>query len=319
MAGSEIELREADRKPFHVLVYFPTLEDMAAFSEWMRPHMTNIALSSQRLYVPARDLQAEVVARGGMFIPAHIFTPFKSVYGSAADRIGDVLDPALVDAVELGLSADTTMANSLSELDRYPFLTNSDAHSLAKIAREYNRLRLKSADFNEWALALRESGGRCIEANYGLHPRLGKYHRTFCRNCAAPLPYDSDILSHCPTCGSDKMTRGVEERIRQIADRASTSPERNRPPYFDQVPLEFIPGLGKRTLERLLQQFGTEMDILHRVPLDDLERATGSKIAGIFILRVQISCLWRKAAVVGTEKSKTFHKHTFRPRFIFLY
>lgn len=277
MIGSEIELKETGRKPFHVLVYLATVKEMADFSEWMRPHMSNLTLSSQRLYVPARTLQEEVSKRGGLFIPAHIFTPFKSVYGSAADRISDVLDPSLIAAVELGLSADTLMASQLSELDRYPFLTNSDAHSLGKIAREYNRLRLKSASFNEWALALKGLDGRRIEANYGLNPRLGKYHLAFCRHCNAPLP--SLTSFQCPACGGKNIVRGVEERIRQIADRPPEAGNK-RPPYFEQIPLEFIPGLGKKTLERLLDQFGTEMNILHRTPVEELERAVGSKIAG---------------------------------------
>lgn len=43
--------------------------------------MKNVMLSSQRVYAPARTLQEEVYARGGMIIPAHIFTPHRSIYG----------------------------------------------------------------------------------------------------------------------------------------------------------------------------------------------------------------------------------------------
>ncbi|MCU6339923.1 endonuclease Q family protein, partial [Enterobacter quasiroggenkampii] len=94
--------------------------------------------------------------------------------------MADVLDLEIIDAVELGLSADTEMAGCISELDRFTLLTNSDAHSLSKIAREFNSLAMASPTFKEWAMALRREAGRGVTANYGLNPRLGKYHRTSC-------------------------------------------------------------------------------------------------------------------------------------------
>ena len=89
-------------------------------------------------------MQAEIKARGGLIVPAHVFTPHKGIYGSTAPRMADVLDTSLVDAVELGLSSDSSMASYIRELDQTPFLTNSDAHSLGKIGREYNELQIAS-------------------------------------------------------------------------------------------------------------------------------------------------------------------------------
>jgi uncharacterized protein (TIGR00375 family) len=136
--GSEIEVRDPGMGPAHLLAYFPTLAIMKEFSSWMSRHMKNIQLSSQRIYVTARQLQQEVIDRGGMLIPAHIFTPHRSVYGSCTDRMDHLLDISQIDAVELGLSSDSEMAGIISELSPMTFLTNSDAHSLRKIAREYN-------------------------------------------------------------------------------------------------------------------------------------------------------------------------------------
>ena len=104
--------------------------------------MKNVELSSQRIYVPARVLQEEVLGRGGILIPAHIFTPHKSVYGSAESKMEHLLDlDRAFQLLSLGLSADSDMAGLISELDRSTFVTNSDAHSLGKIGREYNRDR----------------------------------------------------------------------------------------------------------------------------------------------------------------------------------
>src|SRR5690625_4737459 len=117
--------------------------------------MKNVTLSSQRYYGSVKELQYKVKELGGIFIPAHVFTPFKSLYGRGVKKsLREVLDPDLIDAVELGLSSDTFMADQISELHEFTFVTNSDAHSLGKIAREYQQIKMKEASFKEleWAL-----------------------------------------------------------------------------------------------------------------------------------------------------------------------
>ncbi|ANE48040.1 hypothetical protein SY83_19030 [Paenibacillus swuensis] len=279
LLGSEIEVRDPGMGTAHVLVYLPTLAVMQDFTAWMRHHMKNVELSSQRIYVQARVLQEQVLGRGGVVIPAHIFTPHKSVYGSCSTRIEHVLDLDGIAAVELGLSADTEMAGYLSELDAFTFLTDSDAHSLAKIGREYNLMALESPSYAEVVKALRGDAGRGVTANYGLNPRLGKYHRTYCGGCGSILDEDAASVERCLYCGSKKLVRGVMDRILDIADRAAPVVAAHRPPYRYQVPLEFIPGLGKRKLAALLERFGTEMNILHQATAADLEAAAGGEIA----------------------------------------
>jgi uncharacterized protein (TIGR00375 family) len=279
LLGCELEVKDPGMGPAHLLAFLPTFAAMKSFTGWAGAYMTNISLSSQRIYVPARMVQEEVYARGGFIIPAHIFTPHKSVYGSAAARMEHLLDLELVAAVELGLSADTAMAGMLSELDRYTFVTNSDAHSLGKIGREYNRMRLGAPNFKEVAQALEQADGRKVTANYGLHPRLGKYHRTYCKECQKIMESADGQTERCPGCGSTHIVPGVLDRIRKIADREAALPSADRPPYYYQIPLEFVPGLGPRTLNRLLDRFGTEMNIIHRVAFADLAEAAGEGTA----------------------------------------
>ncbi|MED4603566.1 TIGR00375 family protein, partial [Paenibacillus validus] len=93
LLGCELEVRDPGMKAAHLIAYFPALSDMQAFTAWLRKHMKNVQLSSQRLYVPARELQREVIDRGGLLVPAHIFTPHKSVYGSCCARLNELLDP----------------------------------------------------------------------------------------------------------------------------------------------------------------------------------------------------------------------------------
>lgn len=283
LLGSEIEVRDPGMGPAHLLAYLPTLGGMQDFTRWMSKHMKNVNLSSQRIRVPARLLQQEVLDRGGMMIPAHIFTPHKSLYGSCSVRMEDLLDVSRVAAVELGLSSDTEMAGGLSELDGISFVTNSDAHSLGKIGREYNRLQLAEPNYEEVVKALAGIDGRAILDNYGLNPRLGKYHRTYCAACESILDERETVPERCLYCGSTKIVRGVMDRIIHLSDRNGPDPSVVRPSYHYQVPLEFIPGLGPKTMNHLLERFGTEMDILHRISKEQLVEAAGTDIAEMIV------------------------------------
>lgn len=279
LLGSELEINSEETSgPIHVLCFFPTLKKMRLFSEWLKLHLKNVHLSSQRVYVTGKELQEKTKELKGLFIPAHVFTPFKSLYGKGVKRsLTEVFDPHLIDAIELGLSADTSMAEQLSELSKYTFLTNSDAHSLAKIAREYQKIAMQEISFKEFSKALKMEEERMVKANYGLDPLLGKYHRTVCANCMAPFSNGS----LCEECGHTRYIKGVADRISELKSEKQHLPA--RPPYIHQVPLEFIPGLGPKLLEKLMDHFGTEMAVLHEVPLIALKETVPTKIAELIV------------------------------------
>ncbi|WP_377888702.1 endonuclease Q family protein [Alkalihalobacillus sp. R86527] len=271
--GSEIEVYDHRcNGPIHVLVYLPDLTLMKHFSDWLLGRMTNITLSSQRIYEDVYTLQHKVKELDGLFIPAHIFTPFKSLYGRGVlTSLTEVFDITLIDAVELGLSSNTTMADEIEELQSLPFLTNSDAHSTPKIAREYQHLKVEASTFKEWKKALRNEGSRRIVRNYGLDPELGKYYETVCRKCETRVSG-----CECLSCGSRQVIKGVSNRIQELST-ATSKPK--RPEYIHHVPLDYIPGIGPKTLERLLDFFGTEMNILHRAKEDELSSVVTPSIA----------------------------------------
>ena len=272
--GTEIELLDdAAYGPIHILAFLPSVEKMRLFSDWLAERMKNRTLSSQRIYERPKTVQAKVRELNGLFIPAHVFTPFKSLYGKGVkDRLSEILDPNLIDAIELGLSSDTMMADQIEELHRYPYLSNSDAHSLEKMAREYQIVRLKKPTFHEFRLALLNEGGRGIVANFGLNPQLGKYHQTICAVCGNAVEKGS-----CNDCQSTRIIKGVSERIQELASNEQN--KRDRPPYIHQIPLEFIPKLGKKTHEKLRTLFGTDMNIIHHVTEDELKEAVRPSIA----------------------------------------
>ncbi|HWL11726.1 MAG TPA: endonuclease Q family protein [Ureibacillus sp.] len=275
--GSEIEIYDENcHGPIHVLAYFPTFEKMKEFSMWMSTKQKNIHLSSQRMYCDGQSLQRKVVELGGLFIPAHVFTPFKSLYGKGVKKsLSEVFDPNLIDGIELGLSSDTYMVTGMSELAPYTFVTNSDAHSLGKLAREYQKIRVADANFEELKKALHQQEGRGIVTNYGLNPLLGKYHETVCADCGEQIAEEGH--TRCPYCGKEHLIKGVAKRIAELSDAPFQNIE--RPPYIHQVPLDFIPGIGPKTITKLLDAFGTEMNILHQASLEELIEVIPEKLA----------------------------------------
>ena len=282
--GSEIETAEINDEgrtgSAHNLCYFPSLKDIKAFSKEMERHIHNITLSSQRADISAYDLVDIVERYNGVLIPAHAFTPHKSFYGNCTDRLSKIFKEKFykIFAIELGLSSDTYLADEISELETRTFITNSDAHSLPKIAREYNKMLLDGISFKEVLKALKNEDGRKILANYGLDPKLGKYHRTFCEKCGKPIEGKAPV-TRCPDCDSSKITMGVFDRIEMIKDKEKTKSPDFRPPYIYQIPLSFMPGLGGKTIDKLLNNFETEMNILHKLSEDDIEAVVGAKIA----------------------------------------
>ena len=283
--GSEVETSEKNEDgktgSAHNLCYFPTLKDIKGFSQEMSKHIHNITLSTQRSDVSGYELIDIVEKYNGVLIPAHVFTPFKSYYGNCTRRIERIFKEKYnkIFAIELGLSSDTYYADNISELAGKQFVTNSDAHSLPKIAREYNKLLVEDVSFKEIFKAIKGEDGRKIICNYGLDPKLGKYNRSFCEDCNCSIETPAPALK-CDKCGGTNITMGVFDRIEMIKDQESTSPS-FRPEYHYQVPLQFMPGVGNKAIEKLLSAFGTEMTILNKVTRDDLESCVGEKLADV--------------------------------------
>lgn len=284
LLGSEVETSEVSRRgkkgSAHNICFFPHLKDIKGFSGELSHHLKNITLSTQRTDLSGYDLIDMVERYNGILIPAHVFTPHKSYYGNCTDRLEDIFKEKFdkIFAIELGLSSDTYLADTISELQTRTFVTNSDAHSLPKIAREYNKMQVEDISFKEVVKALKNEDGRKIIANYGLDPKLGKYHRTYCDDCEKSIE-TKEPVEECPMCGGKNVTFGVFDRIELIKDKKETKSPENRPSYIYQIPLGFIPGVGSKTIDKLLDTFETEMNILHKLSKDDIEAVVGEKVA----------------------------------------
>lgn len=286
--GAEVEVNAGDGVA-HFLCYFPYLEQMEQFSTVAAHYIKNINLSSQKARLDLEGLWRIVNDLGGVVIPAHAFTPHKGLYGNCTHSLTTVLSPeaiASIPAIELGLSSDSQLADLISELGDKTFLTNSDAHSLPKIGREYNLIQMVEPNFKELLMALRRQEGRQVVRNYGLNPVLGKYHRTYCHGCDRPVEV-APPMDYCPGCQGQDITLGVLDRIYQVKDRDRVKHPDHRPAYRYQVPLQFLPKLGPKTIEKLLKHFGTEMQVLHYADLDEIAQVTNPTIAHLIDLSRQ--------------------------------
>ena len=211
--------------------------------------------------------------------PAHAFTPWTGMYKSF-DSIYDCYEKK-VDFVELGLSADTFMADKVDELKDFPFLTNSDAHSPwpHRLGREFNQIELEDITYSSIKKAIKN---RSIKANYGLVPNLGKYHMTACTKCFKLV--DPEIARsnkmRCECGGTIK--KGVDFRISEISDYDEPHHPDFRPKYVHLMPLaELISSIYDKGVttkfvqgkwQKLIDSFGTEINVLINVSLRDIEK-----------------------------------------------
>ena len=229
------------------------------------------------------EIVLEVSARS-FFIPAHIWTPWFSLFGSKSgfdsveECFGD-LSPHIY-ALETGLSSDPLMNRRLSCLDAYVLVSNSDAHSSPKLGREANIFDVP-LDYDLLMKAMREKEG--FQGTIEFFPEEGKYHLDGHRKCEICL-HPSETRKHggiCPVC-KKPLTVGVLNRVHELSDRDEPKLSKT---FCSLIPLGEILGeildcgpTAKKVLsfyEDLLSALGPELHILMNAPLHEIERAGG--------------------------------------------
>ncbi|HHY06719.1 MAG TPA: TIGR00375 family protein, partial [Clostridia bacterium] len=112
------------------------------------------------------------------------------------------------------------------------------------------------------------------------------YHRSYCQQCNRSLRETPPLFS-CPYCGEqDKFVQGVLDRIVSITelhqdDEVAETIKAGK--YYYQVPLSFLPGIGKKTIEKLLKKLGTEMNVLHYASEPEIATVVGKKLASLIM------------------------------------
>ena len=289
---SSIYKKNGKTRKVHNVILLPGLEEAECLSRRLEA-IGNIHSDGRPILgLDSRDL-LEITLETcpeAVFIPAHIWTPHFSRFGafSGFDTIEECFEDLTgeVHALETGLSSDPPMNWQVSALDRFTLVSNSDAHSPAKLGREANLLDT-GLSYSEMARAIQtgEGFGGTIE----FFPEEGKYHLDGHRNCQVRLePQETVALGgKCPVCGK-KITIGVQHRVWELTDRPEGKAP-GRKPFQSLAPLPEViaaaTGLSaasRRTAEQyhaLLAQLGTEFTILRETPVEDIERAAGPCVA----------------------------------------
>jgi uncharacterized protein (TIGR00375 family) len=274
-----------DIKRVHHLIIFPSIESARDTRSKMKGNMD--ADGRPRVRMNGSEIMDIAHENGCIIGPAHAFTPWTSIYkeyNSIKDCYGK-----MPDFLELGLSADSDMADTIEELEDIPFLTNSDAHSPwpHRLGREFNELEIGELTFDGVRDAILN---KKIKANYGFDPRLGKYHKTACSKCYTQYSIDDAIKlkMRCP-CGG-RIKKGVDYRIHELSKWEEPHHPPHRPPYIHILPLAEIisitHGKGVTTVfvqkiwKEMIHRFKDEITALIQSPIDEVYDVD-PKVAGV--------------------------------------
>ncbi len=314
---SSIYSQEGDSHRIHNLIFAPNLSVVEEINNKLRSRGANlfsdgrpiIGLSSMEIC----DLVFSV-CKDCLVIPAHIWTPWFSLYGSKSgfdsfkECFGKFADS--VYGIETGLSSDPLMNWQIEDLKNKSILSFSDAHSPQKLGREVTVFRSKGKDkqitYKDILEAIRRDKDSWWEIGHTIefYPQEGKYHYSGHRNCnVVRSPKEIEKLgSACSVCGRG-LTVGVMSRVEQLASKGIKEKDlkiekdefgvkrityNSRSSYVMMVPLVEILsevlecGVSSQKVESeydlLTNQFGCEFDILLKTPLKELEKIAGEKV-----------------------------------------
>ena len=297
---SSIYKKDGKVRKVHSLILLPCLEDAENIARRLEA-IGNIHSDGRPILgVPCRDLLEIVLeaAPESIYVPAHIWTPHFSLFGAfsgfdTAEECFEDLTP-YIHAVETGLSSDPPMNWRVSALDRFHLISNSDAHSPAKLGREANLLDIELS-YQGIYQAIQE--GKGLKGTIEFFPEEGKYHMDGHRKCGLCLtPEETNKFDGiCPVCGK-KITIGVSHRVEELADRAEGYRPEKAADFESLVPLPEVIGSAYgcsaaskkvvREYESMLQRLGPEFEILRKIPLEEIQAVSGHRMAeGIARLR----------------------------------
>ncbi len=266
-------------KKIHHIILYPNFEvarlanehlsRKGSLSEDGRPTLSNYSSAELTEDLSEIDSQIEI-------IPAHIWTPWFSVFGSkfGYESIKDCYEDQIkkVHCIETGLSSDPEMNWRLSELNNFTIISNSDCHSPWpwRMGREATLFNSKPT-YKAIISTLRKNE---IQMTIEVDPNYGKYHLDGHRKCNIRLdPKESKKYENiCPRC-KKALTIGVLHRVEHLADHPRGYRPSNAKDFKKLLPLAEILKhylkvknlLNKNLLSMyvdMVKYFGNELEIL---------------------------------------------------------
>lgn len=299
---SNIYKRNEKTRRIHNIIFAPDFKTVDNINSYLAPY-GKLASDGR----PILKLDSEIMVKklleinpDCMVVPAHIWTPYFSLFGSKSgfnaieDCFGD--QAGNIYAMETGLSSDPAMNWQWSELDRISLVSNSDAHSLAKIGREANVFK-EPFTYAELKDTLKNKDKENFLYTIEFFPEEGKYYWDGHRACGSRLsPKESERCGNkCPFCGK-KATVGVMNRVSALSDRKEGFMLESSPYFKKIIPLAEIisgaisVGVASKAVHieynKLIDIYNNEFNLLLDAPESDIIKNVQPKIAkGIINVR----------------------------------
>jgi uncharacterized protein (TIGR00375 family) len=288
-----------ESKKVHHVILTPSIDVAVQINEALSKYGDLSIDGRPMLNMTAAQLVEEVMQASGenMVFPAHVWTPWFSVFGafSGFDSVEECYQDMArhIHALETGLSSDPPMNWRLSRLDRFALVSNSDSHSFWpwRIGREANVFELNAISYHAVVAAIRSKDPARFKFTIETDPAYGKYHWTGHRNCNVSLsPREAQKLGNiCPVCRR-KLTKGVEQRVEELADRPEGFQPENVPGFMRLLPLSEIiatvlnsssPSTQAvwKIYNTLIAKFGNEYTVLINTPKEALSKVVEAQIA----------------------------------------
>lgn len=287
-----VEVQGSNR--IHHLILFPSLSSVSDFRKQIENKSKNLA-SDGRPHVPmsGEEIAQLAIDADALFGPCHAFTPWTGVYGHFDELKGCYGDSAKdVSFLELGLSADTSYADKISELKNITFLSNSDAHSPypLRLAREFNQFKVEDITFTEIKKAITRQAGRKCTLNVGFPPEEGKYNQSACIRCYNKYSLEESINKNWKCDCGGRIKKGVSDRISELATYKKPTHPKHRPKYLHIIPLAEIIAKAinhsntnsvgvKKIWNSLISNFENEINVLLNTEQKDILKVTKPVIA----------------------------------------
>lgn len=292
-----------ETKKVHHVILTPSIEVAEQINDRLSKYGGLNADGRPTLNMSAAHLVEEVmeVSKDNVVFPAHAWTPWFSIFGafSGFDRVEDCYQDMTkyIFAIETGLSSDPPMNWRLSALDRFTLLSNSDSHSTWpwRIGREANFFELERPTYWEMMDAVKSKDPGRLKMTIETDPAYGKYHWTGHRSCGVSLPPAEAIKlgNKCPVC-QKRLTKGVEQRVEELADRPRGFSPKDVPGYIHLLPLSevlsAVLGADSPDSQRvwgiydvLVSRFGNEYAVLMDAPFKEITEVTSQVIAEAII------------------------------------
>jgi uncharacterized protein (TIGR00375 family) len=290
---------KCESKKVHHVILTPSMENAAQINALLQRYGDLASDGRPILNMAAPQLVEEVMAVSSenMIFPAHAWTPWFSIFGafSGFDSIEDCYQDMTkhIHALETGLSSDPAMNWRLSKLDRFTLVSNSDCHSFWpwRIGREANVFELEKFTYQQVTGAIKSNNPARFKFTIETDPAYGKYHWTGHRNCKVSLSPQEAIKFNnvCPVCRR-KLTKGVEQRVEELADRPINFKREGAPGFLRLLPLSEILatvlGTGSPSTQAvwknynlLVEKFGDEYTVLIDTPMEALAKVVDAPIA----------------------------------------